>query len=93
MVNELVATLVRYTDAHPGENAIPTTMPGVRILRADRRRRPRPVGFKPALCFIAQGAKAYLLHGPRPRRVTRSAASSRAWTFGQRVAGCSGEDS
>ncbi len=58
MVNELVATLVRYTDAHPGENAIPTTMPGVRILRADRRRRPRPVGFKPALCFIAQGAKA-----------------------------------
>src|SRR3984957_14551979 len=58
MVNELVATLVRYTDAHPGQSAVATTMPGVWILRADRRRRPKPVGFKPALCFIAQGAKA-----------------------------------
>src|SRR5271154_4865210 len=58
MVNELVAMLVRYTDAHPGQNVVATTMPGVLILRADRRRRPKPVGFKPALCFIAQGAKA-----------------------------------
>src|ERR1700733_12828345 len=58
MVNELVATLLRYTDAHPGQNPVATTMPGVLILRADQRRRPKPVGFKPALCFVAQGAKA-----------------------------------
>ncbi len=58
MENELVAALRRYTDAHPGQSSVATRMPGARILRADRSRRPRPVGFKPALCFIAQGAKA-----------------------------------
>ncbi len=58
MVNKLVAALTRYTDAHPGQNAIVTEVPGVLILRSDQKRRPRPVGFKPALCFIAQGAKA-----------------------------------
>ena len=35
----------------------------------------------------------YILHGARSRRASRRDASSRSWTFGQRVAGCSGEDS
>ena len=38
-------------------------------------------------------AVVYALHGPRSRRGSRRDASSRAWTFGQRVAGCSGEGS
>jgi AraC-like DNA-binding protein len=59
MTNELVQALMRYTDAHPGQNPFMTKIPGVAILRADRERRSKAhFTFKPSLCIVAQGAKA-----------------------------------
>lgn len=57
MSSTLLDTLVRQTDAQPGQSPFATAIEGLTILREDQPTRPAPLIFKPALCVVVQGAK------------------------------------
>ena len=64
-MNELAAALLRYADAHPGENPLRTPIDTVAILRSDHPKPPRHMISQPALCVVAQGAKWASFGGDR----------------------------
>jgi len=57
MLDELVKTVRRYTDAQSGESPFITAIEGLVILRSFHEKRPTHLLFKPALCITVQGAK------------------------------------
>jgi AraC-like DNA-binding protein len=58
MLDALIDAVTRYTDAQSGENPYVTTVEGLTILRSNLETRPNHLIHKPALCIVAQGAKA-----------------------------------
>ena len=57
MLDELVKTVRRYTDAQSGESPFITAIEGLIILRSFHEKRPNHLLYKPALCITVQGAK------------------------------------
>ena len=61
MKSELTAAISAALDAHGITNgALPTAVPGLRLMRAFDRVPPRQMIYKPSLCIVAQGAKQML---------------------------------
>jgi len=57
MADDLLRTVLRFTEQQPGESPFWTAIDGLAILRSDR---PKPLShmiIKPALCITVQGAK------------------------------------
>ncbi len=57
MLDELVESVRRYTEAQVGESPFRTAIEGLTLLRSDHEKRPNHLIFKPALCIVVQGAK------------------------------------
>jgi AraC-like DNA-binding protein len=57
MPNPLAEALLRYTDSHPGESPLRTSIDGLAILRSDHPKPPTHLISRPAMCIVAQGAK------------------------------------
>jgi len=57
MADDLVQSVLRYTELQPGKSPFVTAIPGLTVLRSDH---PKPLShmiLKPALCITLQGAK------------------------------------
>ena len=57
MADDLVQSVLRYTELQPGKSPFMTVIAGLTILRSDH---PKPLShmiLKPALCITLQGAK------------------------------------